>query len=77
MTPIVRRFWNGRRPAVPPRMIGATSTISTTPCARAPCGCRPGGAAELRDGLRHLVVATRREIPRAFESEEYIAVSRP
>lgn len=33
----------------------------------------PGQGRELRDGLRRLVLAARREIPRAFESEEYIA----
>ena len=32
----------------------------------------PGQARLLRDGLRNLVRAARREIPRAFESEEYI-----
>ena len=32
-----------------------------------------GRGRQLRDGLRHLVAAARREIPRAFESEEYIA----
>src|SRR5579884_3833772 len=33
----------------------------------------PGHARRLRDGLRALVRAARRDIPRAFESEEYIA----
>jgi predicted ATP-dependent protease len=33
----------------------------------------PGQGRKLRDGLRALVQAARREIPRAFESEEYIA----
>jgi lon-related putative ATP-dependent protease len=32
-----------------------------------------GQGRQLRDGLRHLIAAARREIPRAFESEEYIA----
>jgi lon-related putative ATP-dependent protease len=33
----------------------------------------PGGGQRLRESLRGLVQAARREIPRAFESEEYIA----